>query len=807
MGVTANRVNKATSVYSSILNPTPAAVTNKYFSLHNNVLDGTFKLLGNDVGWWDSVVADAGGNISPAAQLTCSDADYLHTIRLIGYAPEANYPVDFTIVFYTADNTAVYTKTVTGNTNTEYIFHLPATYQYDHYIVTITKISQPSYAAKIINLYNPHIIARTDLFTVTLAEESRLSGNITIVNLFSSDTFTLPLEIPSKIRNQMYKVENFHLEDVISSDLINAHKAFMEANRTIFGKVKITYNNPFIDIVTITTPGDARNRSSNLLIDSYKDDGVKHFNLFDNVLDGSHKVSGPLSQVAWNGITLSDAEGNFASAQVLTLTFNPLFLAPLTISGDSSFNNYPVTGVVTITLKDTSTQIIPFADNDQNDIIITSTYIKDVISVSISVTKISKPNAPLAISEIPVLAAVTYREDGLKSIDLLEELTYEDTAEALGGVSANELTVNLNNSNKQFFFNNEIAISAKQLKKNRKVEAWLGTLVLGEIEWYKLGVFWSQSWTVPTNELHVQVTAFDTLALLDTTMFTNHQVYEHYSLGALFELVLADAQEYLGFSLGNIDPSLYNIYVDVAWFEYKSHTQALKRLASCYPINVYCDRDGIIQVQAKLHGTEIDYWNAKWQNSTNIKTLSYPTRYATLPNYIDVNIYTIKEVPDTQLLNDVNTYTITDSKVSKFRFTPVAKTITNVSITVTGTVTYTYKAYSWGIVITFTGTGTVTAIMVTGIALDVSSKSVYNVTNEESVELDGMEKRTIDSQLVQGEERAKFLAEYALADVSRNIYDAKVTYTGDASLTLNNVIYLPDVLYRHLLCIQLNGIN
>lgn len=124
-------------------------------------------------------------------------------------------------------------------------------------------------------------------------------------------------------------------------------------------------------------------------------------------------------------------------------------------------------------------------------------------------------------------------------------------------------------------------------------------------EWVPLGTFWTlDDWDAPDDSLKATVTARDRLELLRKGTYQSSQVLTNTSLGALAELVLQDAG--LASSEYHIDTALYSVIVPYAWFEPVSHREALRLIAEAGLAVVYCDRLGVVRMEAfDSGGTEV----------------------------------------------------------------------------------------------------------------------------------------------------------------------------------------------------------
>lgn len=840
MSYVANQYNYATPLSSALglFGDSSVVADKKYFSLHDNVLDGSYFPITGDVGLWSTVLSDASGELQTPFVVTIAEPITVNALRIVG--SYYNYPVDFTVKLYSGSS-LLHTISEVGNTNPDCVIYLPKTYIVTNYEISITRISRANSVAKVYNSYNPGYVKRQDLLTLGAADVGTKFTDDS-ENPTSEDTVRIKLiEAPSNVSVKMSSYDQLRVtptearpsifvsietarDDIplslieaksklyaymkatdralakiatSTSDLINIHSVMKNPSRRVYGKVYITYTDPMLANETVIQPtSNAYNSRLDQVLDADMFPSEKLFTLYDNSLLGDKVVGDVYSQVGWVSNDLSDANGNFATPQVLRVTF----AAPRPVTTIPIFFNTSHGSVVedfTVEIVSVNGNVVTktFTGNTEASVTVVDTTLIDVLTIIVSVTKISKPFFPVEITEILVGSTFLYtgykdRSD-LISIDLLEELTYEDDVEALGGISANEVTVMLDNSDKAFYFNNVASPVATQLKRNRKIVPWLGAeIVPGEIEWYQMGVFWSYKWDVPVNGLSATVVGFDTLGLLDTTSFVNHHTQIDKSLAYLIRYILDDAHTVLDFIEYDIDPVLEEIIIPYAWFDRASHTAALRKISQCYPMHIYCDRQG--RIVARPQKLKLDFYYDTWADNTNVVDKSYSSLYTTLPNIINVTVVSPFIVDNEQLYLDQLTFDVEQLPSRTFNFSKPYLSNIEVTVECDDSVTYTYEVYSWGIVITFDGAGQVRSIECKGTAVDVSNTSIITQRDDNSVRINGAVTRDIQADFIQRTALARLLIDRLFSLSEHDKYDAQVNYRGDIALTINDPILLQD---------------
>lgn len=795
MSYSANQYNYATPLSGSteLFDGSAASSNINYFTLHDNVLDGTYYPVSGDVGLWGDEVSDANGILSTPFEVTIVDDLTINGYRLLGSSH--SHIIDFNINAYYADE-LVHSVSVTDNDQIEYVYLTPSTVIADKVVVRITRVS-PNTVARVLRVYNPSHIKRVDYARVSLIESTETSQ---LFQILKEDTFTvIAAEKTSHVHNRIEANDDLNIMPDEETILGNIHSVMKSPYRQVYGKVYITYTDPMLDNTTaLVASSEAYNSAKEQILDDVTEvDIVNYFTLYENDLTGNYLVTGADSQVGWLSAELSKEDGTFENPPSLSIQFYPRPITTFVVTFDNSRGNLVKDFTVTFTKEDGSTVVREYTNNESIQVTIVGGIeeaLSDIVDITVTVYKIASPNRPANIIDMPISSTILYRGYGdiseLMSIDLLEELTYEDDIEALGGISANEVTVTLDNSSKNFFFNSGSLVS-KQLKRNRKIVPWLGAeIVPGEIEWYTLGTFWSYKWDVPANGLTTTVVGFDTIGLLDNTTYVDHQVQKDKSLGYLIDYILTDAKKEFAFLEWNIEEALYDIIIPYAWFEYSSHAAALRKLSMCYPMHIYCDRQGV--VQAKSQKLKLDYYYDTWSDSTNVIDKKYSSLYTVLPNIISIQVTVPSVKSDETLVEDTTPFSVDVNEERILNFSSPYLDDLALIIDCDNTVSYTHSVYSWGIVLNFTGSGNVRSIKCTGSCVDISTKTTITKQNVLSVKLNGAVTRNVDSEFIQTTDLANLIINRLFALSENDKYDATVEYRGDIALTINDPILLQD---------------
>lgn len=579
---------------------------------------------------------------------------------------------------------------------------------------------------------------------------------------------------------------------------MNIHEVMDASKRTIYGKVEITYTDPFIDEDIVASASEtgrftyAEQVADNITVAPYK-----WFSLHENVLNGSyHPLSGTQDpSVGWWGTTLSDARGNFASPITLTIQFDSRLVQNLQVVGDSQLNCYPVN--FTIKLYNSVNTVLYTETVTGNASYLWYKDITDVQNVAkmeLSITTISKSNHVAKVVELFTAVVETYEADQVEAVELLEELEFQSGTIMLGALSSNEIDITLDNTDKRFSPGNVLSPLNGLLKRNRRIRAWLGAVVNGTTQWYSLGVFWTTMWKVTDQAIVVALTARDRLELMRATQFTTSTVYVNYTLYDLFQLVLLDSG--LIASQFTIDSSLSSITIPYAWFDKMSHKDALQRLAGCTLVNVYCNRDGLVVVKDVTPTVDIIY---SFDDNKNLYGKDFPLAWAELANVVEVAAMKWDSESLSVVYDDEEAFTVPATSVltKTFLFTYVPVTNMQSPVITAGAhiIVQSYTAYAWGAVVTFQNTYTVdeqvTKVTIQGSKLVNIGLTVVVTQDAQSIKDLGQIKTSLQHDFIQTTSRAQVLATEIINRSKSSRLNVALKSRGNIALKLGDKVTAP----------------
>lgn len=620
-------------------------------------------------------------------------------------------------------------------------------------------------------------IYATDTLLLTMGETSSVEASIS-----ASDTLLIDPDIETVLTSLLFFASDTLLfaPDYDAVTLMGNELGACEATvRAIHAKVRITYSDPSLDeSATITATDTLYGTDPYDTSDNITGSEHKYASLQENDLLGNYYPM-PDGSVGWWSATLSDANGEFSPAMVLTVTMSegrPVY--DLKVCGDNSLDNYPVDFVLKLyDDEDTLLYTETVTGNTLWDWSKTLTApISDVVKMELSITKISQAARSAIVTELYSAYQENYTDADILYFSVLEERDYSGGTIPIGNVSANELVLRLNNIDNKFSVDSEGSPLYGMIKKNRRIEVWLGVEVPfgGPVSWQKVGTFWSQDWSTPQKETYAEVVAFDRLELFRNTEFYSEQIYTGYTLAQLAAVVLSSqgltASEY------SLDPSLSAVTIPYAWFGRTTVRDALVEIAEAIAGTVYCDRDGVIVITPYLNQSASAYTiTAKRYFSKD-----EPLAFSEIVNYVEVRAS--PRSPGTQevIYSDTESLSVPGAvggvngeatRLCIFNTDDPCLNVQTATATATGG-TISLKSqvdYSWASFLTYenshTDAGIVTEIEIQGQVLGTTGEKIAIAQDADSIRLNGKQALPdpIENNFIQSMARAQDIADDLLA--------------------------------------------
>ncbi|MDQ7794158.1 MAG: hypothetical protein RDU89_07060 [bacterium] len=652
---------------------------------------------------------------------------------------------------------------------------------------------------------------REDLLRVALGEQgmmSRLLGALDQLRVQMGEARAVTVELAALDALLALAIERSARRSV--------HEVVNLPLRQLYGKVEITYTDPFLDeTIEAEATETGRYTYPDQTADNVLESPHKWLSLHRNVLDGTfHPLPADRRfSVGWWGATLANASGVLSPAPQLTIRFLPRPVFELQVVGDGQLCEYPVD--FDINLLDNQDNLLHREVVTGNaEVIWHKTLAAPVTGVArmvLTVRRISRPLAVPKVVELYTSVVETYEGADLVAIRLTEEMEPDSaTTLAIGNISANELVVRLNNTSRRFDAGNPYSPLRGLLRPNRRLRAWIGVEVVeGEIEWHPLGLFWTQHWRSPETEIYAEATGWDRLELLRASEFDGG-VYQDHSLYELAELVLADAglepEEYV------LDSQLESIVVPWAWFEATNHRGALQRIAAAAPGRVYCDRDGRIVVQVYEPPPDPQFTFDR----SNVFRKDHPVPWWQVVNYVEVRTsprmlseplqvhssteaFVVPAGGEVERVHAFDSQPVTEAQVPEIEAGP--------DVTVAD-----WHAYADRMVVRYANAGAqdqqVTQVTISGRRLERTSGTLAVARDDESIRQLGRQAlpEPVEHEWIQGTARAQAIADGLLAAYSIPRRDLSIEARGNPALRLGDRVraaeYLDLVYADYYICRQ-----
>lgn len=382
--------------------------------------------------------------------------------------------------------------------------------------------------------------------------------------------------------------------------------------------------------------------------------------------------------------------------------------------------------------------------------------------------------------------ATTFQGEDVVSINLLEE-SRAVSNNPLGLVSANEVTISFDNSNRDFTPTNPAGAYYGKLKPNVKVVPYLG-LVLPDtsIEYIPLGVFRTGDWSSPSSSVEATVTCYDRLYLIGDQDVPMLPVKQGTTIGEMF----VDLFTALGLTSAeyNIDASL-NQAVAIGWLPKGKVRNALQVLAVAGNCSVTADRYGVIRVRSNfVTGTSVETWT----DNNQVITAENPQKYLDCYSKVNVNYYQPYIKPSDSLLK-IENLTIPNGgiKLVDVAFTagPVAVVDQVRLIGAKNADISSIQFGAWTTTIAISNTAEAESVTLEIIGRIVDSMiSTYKIQDDEAIDSFGDKTFPVKNYLIQNLNVAKNYAVELLQYVKDPLANITVTARGNPALEIGDVI-------------------
>jgi len=319
-----------------------------------------------------------------------------------------------------------------------------------------------------------------------------------------------------------------------------------------------------------------------------------------NVVHGT-PYSGP-HLVGWwgNGSNISDENGYFNPRPHIKIELYPIPFGSFGVKGYTPNGEYPEDFDLKLTFGNGQTYTHEVRGNskvDYNGVL--PQVIKDVYQIDLYIIKWSHRGAFVKITAFPSIYSNIYSTDDIVSLSLLEETDGALGTLPVGNISANELTLSLQNLDDKYFFGNTASLLSNSTRANRRIEPALG---FRDEELISKGVFYSREWSVADQGCTASTTALDRLGLLQDVEYRGlgninnadadgeSTFWGSQSLYVIAMDILTDLRDsYMNDLEFAIDKKLKQTVIPLAFFKSMSYFDVIKNIAKAGCAFAYMD--------------------------------------------------------------------------------------------------------------------------------------------------------------------------------------------------------------------------
>lgn len=389
-----------------------------------------------------------------------------------------------------------------------------------------------------------------------------------------------------------------------------------ESKKTVrnpIAKVRITWTDPLIDrsIKTIASETNYVSQSQQVadLVNVVPEKWF-HTNDTDVTLDGtwfpppSSDEAAKTAQMGWWGESSCDINGDWSigSYPTLTVDFAPRFVEGYLVTGDSALNEFPVDFTVELQKEILGTYVtLETVDIVDNDLLTyTAKFSQSYNNANRVLVTIKKWNTPEKVAKIvEFYTSVTeeFGPDDIVYMNILQEFEDSDGTLPVGNISCNELDLSLQNINDRFFPGNTDSEIYTFIKRNRRIEAFLGFQYDdGQVEYLQKGIYWSGDWAVSDLGTVAQTSARDRFEMMRKKEFPVADVFTEnlfdVTVKDLMIAVLDHFSEYMVdffYDLSDMN-DIYTVSVFLPeFFENKNYFDVVKELSAASLSYSYMD--------------------------------------------------------------------------------------------------------------------------------------------------------------------------------------------------------------------------
>jgi len=304
--------------------------------------------------------------------------------------------------------------------------------------------------------------------------------------------------------------------------------------------------------------------------------------------------------VGWwgDGQNISDANGYFSTPPHIRIQFYPIPFSGYELKGYLN-EEYPVDFDLILTHGAGQTRTEEIRGNTfVNYVGTVHPTIKDVSQIDLIIRRWSHRGAFLKIVAFLSNFTNAYDSGDIVTLSVLEETDGSLGTLPIGNISANELSLTLQNLEDKYFFGNTDSILSNSARTNRRIEPFIG---FGN-EVIPKGVYFSRDWNIADQGTSASTSALDRLGLLQDVQYnglgniSNQDAdgettyWKNKTLYTVATEVLTDLRNsYMSDLEFQLDESLKRVTVPIAFFKSQSYFDVIKIIAQAACAFAYMD--------------------------------------------------------------------------------------------------------------------------------------------------------------------------------------------------------------------------
>lgn len=548
--------------------------------------------------------------------------------------------------------------------------------------------------------------------------------------------------------------------------------------RKVYGKVEIIYSDTEISSdINARVSGNSEISHPREVFAGNTTPTVKACTMDGNSdMGGTFQMMDDTCIVGWWSGGLCGADGVFTAKPYIELSFVLRPIISWIIRGDDKLNQYPVDFLLEYKNSGKVVHTDMVEGNNSVEIKL-EPKISDITSIRMTISKWSTPNACAKILQFYDKLYEEYHGDALQMFEVNEEMCSSD---GNYNINSDTMTVTLHNTDRKF----DKGYLRSLMILGRKVYPSIGIEKNGEVEYTRLGTFYSEEWQIEQDSQWVKCTAVDRLMKLQSQEYIGYPLTEGATMYEIAEDILQKSgmlpTEY------TISGDLKDISIGMAYLPKTTAWDALQEIANAALCKVYVDREDRVHVRSEEEGTHPKATVIDAGNTFSYKSNITLTEFANVVkvDYSDVSIADdIIEVVETEVLLEGNEErTVTFDYSSDVAYAIALSNNANVRVTIQDggvnccRATLTNKS----------GTPQTATITVEGNAIELTSHTAI-VRDEQSIKSYGaVEYSHTASELVQSEAQAQRIGNVLLQRLKAGEGVITTEWRGDPAMEIGD---------------------